>query len=158
MKFLDFWDQFELCIKKYARPKRKLDVKPCSTFFIDGTTQSHVQSGTVSTECLPPSHSVVPPSPSDIEDHVHTFVHPSHPPNITPLKFRSELVVSPSSYHMHSFLLLSSSHSGVPMEDVVLCSSIPDSSLVVNEEQPTDGVGVAQPTCIVIHEKYEWEL
>jgi len=28
----------------------------------------------------------------------------------------------------------------------------------VNEEQPTNGVVVAQPTCAVIHEEYEWEL
>lgn len=33
-----------------------------------------------------------------------------------------------------------------------------DSSLVVNEEQPIDGVGVAQPICDVIHEEYEWEF
>lgn len=39
-----------------------------------------------------------------------------------------------------------------------MCSSILDSSLVVNEEYPVDGVGVAQPTCTVIHEEYEWEL
>jgi len=39
-----------------------------------------------------------------------------------------------------------------------LCSSILDSSLVVNEEQPTDVVCVPQPTCVVIHEEYEWEL
>lgn len=49
-------------------------------------------------------------------------------------------------------------HSGVPPDDVVLCSSIPDSSLVVNEEQPTDGVGVAQTTCAIIHEECEWDL
>jgi len=59
---------------------------------------------------------------------------------------------------MHSFLRPPSSHSGVPPNDVVLCSSIPDSSLVVNKEQPTDEVGVAQPTCVVIHEEYEWDL
>lgn len=28
----------------------------------------------------------------------------------------------------------------------------------MNEEQPTSGVGVAQPTCVVIHEEYEWEF
>jgi len=33
-----------------------------------------------------------------------------------------------------------------------------DSTLVVNEDQAIDGVGVAQPTCAVIHEEYEWEL
>jgi len=49
-------------------------------------------------------------------------------------------------------------HPSVPPDGVVLCSSITDSSLVLNKEQPTDGVGVAQPTCVVIHEEYEWEL
>jgi len=28
----------------------------------------------------------------------------------------------------------------------------------MNEEQAIDRVGVAQPTCNVIHEEYEWEL
>ena len=39
-----------------------------------------------------------------------------------------------------------------------MCSSIPDSTLVVNEDQAIDGVSVAQPTCLVIHEEYDWEL
>ena len=59
---------------------------------------------------------------------------------------------------MHYVLRPPSLHSDVPPDDVVLCLSIPDSSLVVNEEQPIDGVGVAQPTCAIIHEEYEWEL
>jgi len=59
---------------------------------------------------------------------------------------------------MHSFLRPLSLHSGVPPDDVVLCSSILNSSLVVKEEQCTDGVVVTQPTCIVTHEEYEWEL
>ena len=95
---------------------------------------------------LPPYHSTFPPSPSDVEDHVFTSINSSRPPNITPINFSTELVVSPSSSHMHSFLRPPSSHLGVPLDDVVLCSSIPDSSLVVNEEHPTDGVGAAQPT------------
>jgi len=133
MNFTYLWDRFKYCLEKSARPKRKLDVKHCSTF-IDGTTQSHVGAGTVSTDCPPPSHSIVPPSPNDVEDHVCTPVHPSHSPNITPLHFRADLVVSRSSSHVRSFLQPLSSHSGVPPDDVVLCSSIPDSSLVVNEE------------------------
>jgi len=28
----------------------------------------------------------------------------------------------------------------------------------VNKEQVTDRVGVVQPTCIIIHEEYDWEL
>ena len=114
--------------------------------------------GTVSTLCPPPSQSGTPPLPSDVEDHAHTPVHPSHSPNITPLHFHADLVVSPSNCHVHSFLRPPSLHSGIPQNDVVLCSSILDSSLVVNDEQPTEGVGVAKPTCIVIHEEYEWEF
>jgi len=51
-----------------------------------------------------------------------------------------------------------SSYSDDPLDDVVLCSSITDSTLVVNEDQSIDGVGVAQPTCTIIHEEYHWEL
>lgn len=104
MKFAYLWDRFKYCLKKSSRPKRKLDVKPRSTFFIDGTVQSHVGAGTISMDSPLPSHSTIPPSPSDAEDHVRTFFHPSHPPNITSLNFCVELVVSPSSSHMHSFL------------------------------------------------------
>lgn len=95
MKFSYLWDRFEYCLKKSAYPKNKLDIKPRSTFFIDGTMQSHLGTGTVSTDCLPPSHSAAPPIPSDVEDHAHTPVHPSHSPNITPLDFHVDLVVSP---------------------------------------------------------------
>jgi len=158
MKFSYLWDRFEYCLKKSTHPKRKLYIKPHSTFFIDGTTQSHVGAGTVSTDCPPPSHLVAPPLPSDVEDHAHTPVNPSHSPNITPLNFRADSVINPSSSHMNSFLRPPSLHSGVPPDDVVFCSSVLDSPLVVNEEQPTNGVGVAQPTCIVLHEEYEWEL
>ena len=51
-----------------------------------------------------------------------------------------------------------SSYSNDPPDDAALCSSIPNSILVVNEDQATDGVGVAQPTCAIIHEEYDWEL
>lgn len=103
MKFAYLWDWFEYCLKKSAHPKRNIDVKPRSTFFFNGATQSHVGVGIVSMDCSPPSHSTVPPSLCDVEDHVHTFVQPSHPPNITPHNFCIDLLVSPSSSHMHSF-------------------------------------------------------
>lgn len=51
-----------------------------------------------------------------------------------------------------------SSYSVVPLDDMALCSSILDSTLVVNEDEATDGVGVAQPIYVVIHEEYDWEL
>ena len=45
-----------------------------------------------------------------------------------------------------------------PLDDTVLFSSIAFSTLVLNKDQSIDGVGVAQPTCTVIHEEYDWEL
>lgn len=104
MKFTYFWDEFEYCLKKFSRPKRNLHVKPHSTFFVYGTVQSHVGAWTVSTDYLPPFHSIGPPSSSDVEGHVFTSVHSSHPPNITPLNFHAELVVSPLSSHLNYFL------------------------------------------------------
>jgi len=51
-----------------------------------------------------------------------------------------------------------SSYLNDPPYGTVLCSSIPKSTLVVNEDQAIDAVGVAQPTCAIIHEEYDWEL
>ena len=144
MKFAYLWDRFEYCLKKSARPKRKLDINPHLTFFIDGTVQSHVGVGIVLTNYLPPSHLATPPLPNDVENHAHKLIHPSLSPNITPLDFHADLVVSSSSSHMHSFLQPLSLHSGVPPDDSFLCSSILDSTLIVNKEQPTDVVSVAQ--------------
>lgn len=81
----------------------------------------------------PPSHSIVPPSPSDAEDYVHTYFQHSHPTNISPLNFCANLVVSPSSSHMQ-FSSTSLFTPGVPLDDIVLCTPIIESSLVVNEE------------------------
>lgn len=39
-----------------------------------------------------------------------------------------------------------------------MCASILDSTLVVNEDQAIDGVGVVQPTYAIIHKEYDWEL
>jgi len=47
MKFAYLWDRFEYYLKKSAHPKRKFEIKPWSTFFIDGAAQSHEEAGTV---------------------------------------------------------------------------------------------------------------
>jgi len=39
----------------------------------------------------------------------------------------------------------------------VLCSFVLDLTIVVTKDQAINGVGVAQPTCFVIHEEYDWE-
>jgi len=104
MKFSYLWNQFEYCLKKSICPKRKFEIKSWSTFFIEGSVQSHMDAVTLSTDFLPPSHSTAPPLPGDVEDHAHTPAYVSHSPNITSLNFRADLVVSLLSSHMLSFL------------------------------------------------------
>jgi len=113
---------------------------------------------TITSDCPPSPHQTSPPLQSDARDHAYTSVQLSHPPNIISLNFHVDLVVSPSSCHTHFVAQPLSSHSVVPPYDIVFSSSILDFTLVGNEDQATDRVGVAQPTCTIIHEEYDWEL
>lgn len=158
MRFFYLCDQFEYYVKKFSHPRKKFEIKPRSTFFSDGTTQSHMEMINITSEYPPSPHQTVPPLQSDVKDHSHTPTQLSHPPNITSLNFHEDLVVSPSSCHMNFVPQPPSLQLTIPLDDTVLCSSIPDSTLVLNEEQATDRVSLAQPTCVFIHEEYEWEI
>lgn len=106
--------------------------------------------------CSP--HQIAPPSQSDVGENEHKFVEPSHPPKITPYDFRADLVVSPISRHMYFVPQPASSYSNHPPNCNVLCSSIPNSKISLNKDQSIDGVGVAQPRSVGIHEEYDKEL
>jgi len=93
-----------------------------------------------------------------VGEHAYTSVQLSHYPDITPYDFRTSLVVNPLGSHMHFVPQHPYSYSDDPLDCTAFCSSVPDSTLVVNEDQSIDGVGVAQPTYAVIHEEYDWEL
>lgn len=90
-------------------------------------------------------------------EHAHKSVQLSHLPNITSLKFFTYLVVIPLICHMNFVPQPPFLYSNDPLDDTILCSSILDSILIMNEDQAIHGVGFAQPTCIVIHEEYDWE-
>jgi len=68
------------------------------------------------------------------------------------------LVADPLGYHIDFVPQPPSSYKDDPSDGTVLCSSIPNSTLVLNEDQAIDGFGVAQPTCPSIHEEYDSEL
>lgn len=44
-----------------------------------------------------------------------------------------------------------------PPDYIVLCSSILDSSLAMNEDQVVNGFFTMQPTCVIIHDECVWE-
>lgn len=45
-----------------------------------------------------------------------------------------------------------------PLDCTILCSSVLDSTPVLKEDRSIDGFGVEKPTCVAIHEEYDWEL
>lgn len=81
----------------------------------------------------------------------------SHHPTITTLNFYAYLVGNPMGCHMHLLPQPPSLHSTDPPDCTVLCSSIPDSTPVANEDQAIDGFDVAQPTRALIYDEYDWE-
>lgn len=154
MKIFYLWDQFEYFLKKFSHAKKKFEIKARSIFFSDGATHLKMDAVTMTSDYPLSPYQKAPPLQSDAGDHAQTSVQLSHPPNITPLNFRTDLVVSPSSCHMHFVPQPPSLYLANPPDDTILCSFIPDSIFIVNEDQAIDGVGVAQPECIVIHEEY----
>ena len=59
--------------------------------------------------------------------------------------------------HMHVLSQPSSSCFADPPDCTILCSSISNSTHVVNKDQAINGVGVSQLACVVIHEEYDGE-
>lgn len=62
MKFPYLWDRFEYCLNKSVNPKKKFKIKPHSTYFGNGATQSRMNTTTVTSECLTSPHQATPPS------------------------------------------------------------------------------------------------
>jgi len=94
-------DRFEYFLTKSVNPKKKLKLKARSTYFSDGSAQSQTNTIDVTSECPLSPHLTTPPPKSDVGEHAHTSVQLSHPPNITSLNFRADLVVNPMGCHMH---------------------------------------------------------
>lgn len=78
-------------------------------------------------------------------EHAHTSIQLSYPPNITSLHFHTDLVAIPMGCHMNFLPQPMSSCSIDPSDCTVLCSYVPNSTPVVNEDQAIDRVGVAKP-------------
>jgi len=135
----------------------KLNFETYSAYFGDGVAQSQMDIIIVTSDCLPSPDQTTPPSQSDVVEHAHMFIQLSYPPNINYINFHVALVAKPMGCHVHFLPQPPSSCFGDPTDCTVLCSPILNSTLVVNEDQAIDEVGFTQPTCVVIHDEYDWE-
>lgn len=158
MKFQYLMDIFEYFLNDSVHLKMKFKFKPHLAYFSGEVAQSHTDTVAVTRDCLPSPHQTTSPPQSDVGEHAHAYVQLSHPPNNTSLNFHANFVVNSMGCHMHVLPQPPSLRSDNPPDCTVLCSSIPGSTPILNEDQAIDGVGVTQPTCFVIHEKYEWGL
>lgn len=75
-------------------------------------------------------------------DHAHTSVELSHSPTPPSLEICANLARNIVGFHVDSFPQPLSLHSVDPLNCIVLCSSILDSSRAMNEDQDVDGIGV----------------
>lgn len=83
---------------------------------------------------------------------MHTFVELSHLPTPPALNICIDLSCE-IGCHVDLFPQPPSSLSVDPMDCTVLFSPIPDSTLVVHEDQVVDRVGVVKPACVFIHDE-----
>jgi len=77
---------------------------------------------------------------------------------ITTLKFHADLVGKLMGCHMPLLPQPMSLHSLDPPDYTIFSYSIMESTAIVNKDQGTTKVGVAQLTCSVIYDEYDWEL
>lgn len=157
MKFQYLMEKFEYCLTKSVNPKKKLNFKPWSAYFSDGAAQSQTEMVIVTSDYPLSSHQTNSLLQGDVGENAQTSVQLSHPPNITSLNIRTDLVENPMGCHIHVLPHPLSLCSVDPLDYTILCCSILNSTPVVNEDQPVDSIDVAQPTCVVIQEVYHWE-
>lgn len=77
----------------------------------------------------------------------------SHPPTLPALNVCAKLACKPASCDVDLFPQPPSPRFIDPLDCIVLCSFVLDSTLVVNEDQVVDEVGVVQLTCTIIHDE-----
>jgi len=101
MKFHYLMDRFKYYLVQSVNPKKNFKLKPRSACFGDGVAQSQTKTVDVTSECSSFPHQIALPSQSDVGEHAHTFVQPSHPPDIAPSDFCVDLVVIPIPRYMY---------------------------------------------------------
>lgn len=90
-------------------------------------------------------------------EHAHISVELSHPPTPPSLDIRVNLACKNVLHYMDLFPQPPFLHSIDPLDCTILCSFVPDSTLVVKEDQVVDGFGIVQPTYTIICDDYVWE-
>jgi len=118
----------------------KLKLKPNSTYFGDGVVQSKVDTVAIISDYPPSPHQTTPPPQSDVGEHAHTSIQLSHAPTLTTLNICVDLVGKPMGRYTHLLPQPPSLHSADPLDCIVLCSSVLDSTPIVNEDQTIDEV------------------
>lgn len=112
----------------------KLNFKPCLAYFSDGVAQSQMDTMIITSDFPPSPHQTTPPPQNDMEEHAHMSPQLPHPPTITSLNFCTDFVVKPMDFHVPFLPQPLSSCLVDPLNCIVLCSFVLDSTPVVNED------------------------
>jgi len=88
----------------------------------------------VTSDYLSSPHQIASPSQSDVGEHAPTSVQPPHPPDIAPSYFCVDVIVIHIPRHVYFVPQPPSLNWDNPPDDTVLCSSILDSTPVLNKD------------------------
>jgi len=111
----------------------------------------------VTSHCLSSSHQTALAPQCEARERVHLSVELSHPPTPPALDLYLYLADKAIGCHVDLFPQPLSPHFVYPLDCTVLCSPVPDSTLVVHEDLVVDEVCVEHPTCAIIYDEYVWE-
>lgn len=81
----------------------------------------------------------------------------SHPPTPPSLDIYIDLACKNVGYYVKFFSQPSSSRSVDPLDYIVLCSFVPNSTIIIHEDQVVDRIGFEKPTCTIIYDEYVCE-
>lgn len=113
--------------------------------------KSKMDKVTVTSDCPSSSHQTALSPQCEVGEGARTSVDLSHPPTPLGLNICIDLACKTICCHVDLFHQPLSLRSVDPLNCTVLCSPIPESTLVVHEDRVIDRVDIAQPTCVVIH-------
>lgn len=111
----------------------------------------------VTSDCPSSSHQTALAPQCEVGESTRTFVELSYPPTPLALDICENLACKLAGCHVDLSPQPPSPHSVDPPDCTILCSSVPDSTLVVIEDQVVDRVGFVKQIRTIINDECVWE-
>jgi len=144
-------ERFQYLLHVFENPKQLESFEPLSTYLGVKASKSKTEKVVVTSDLPSSSHQ------DEVGKVANQSVELSPPPTPPALDICADLECKPDGCQVISFSQPPSSGTYDPTDYIVLCSLVPNSTFVVQEDQFVDRVGVEHPTCVVIFDEHVWQ-